>query len=185
MSAIKVYGGDFLAGEGTYTLGVLSLPTKAHTVLGESIAADQLQTIEPITQENHKQVVSTAAGAAIGAVVAGPIGALVGALASGNRTRVGFVATFFDGRALVGATDANTFAKLCAASLAKPAKQIDRAAQASKARGVARRRGDAAADALSGAFGGIEPADPIADQVDTDGVDPADALRELDGEDNA
>lgn len=116
MAAIKVHGGSFRKGQGAYGWGTLSLPKEGSILALETINAAELSDVEIATEETFRKKGSALGLAVGGALLLGPLGLFAGAL-GGKRKEVTFVATFNDGRAFVGTTDAPTFAKLKAAAV--------------------------------------------------------------------
>ena len=116
MAAITVHAGDFLKGGGTYMLGSLTLRTRDHPIVGESISISNLAMVEVASEENIKKLGSTIAWGLAGVALFGPVGLLAGLLGKRNRKSVTFVAQFKDGRKLLATTDGDTFIKLQAAA---------------------------------------------------------------------
>ena len=115
MSKIKVLAGDFIKGDGQFSWGSLVLKTKAHSWVGETIAASELETVEVATEESVKKIGGTVGWGVAGAVLLGPAGLLAGLLLGGRKKEITFVARFKDGRKLMATTDSKTFTKLQAA----------------------------------------------------------------------
>jgi uncharacterized protein with ACT and thioredoxin-like domain len=112
MATVNVLAGDFLEGNGQYSLGSLVLKTKKHRFLGEKIPSDQLDTLDIATEENIKKMAGTVGWGTAGTIVLGPVGLLAGLLLGGKKKEVVFVASFKDGRRLMASTDGKTFTKL-------------------------------------------------------------------------
>jgi hypothetical protein len=115
VAKIKVHAGDFLEGDGQYGFGSLTLRTKEHSFIGETIPVTELETVEIATEESVKKIGGTIGWGAAGAVILGPVGLLAGLLLGGKKKEVTFVARFKDGRKLLATTDSKTFTKLQAA----------------------------------------------------------------------
>lgn len=129
MSMLHVHGGDFLPGDARYTGGCLFLRTPAHRFVGEKIPLSKVVSVEAITQENKKTLAGTVGWGAVGAVVAGPLGLLAGALVGGQNSQVTFVLILLDGRKAVATTDHATYAALLGAVVTnqqKPTKPVKR-----------------------------------------------------------
>ena len=114
----RVFGIDMIAGdfaessdhhlvEGRHLL----LKTKGKW-LREKIPLSQIASVQEIGEEQAKSLLGTAGWAAAGAFVAGPIGAMLGLLMGGNRTRVCAVVTLRDGRNFMGVLDQRAFLSL-------------------------------------------------------------------------
>ena len=117
---IKVHAGDFLSPGAGWLKGgwksfTLVLLTPEQSWAGEKIALDQLETVEPASEENVKKIGGTVGWGAAGAVLLGPVGLLAGLLVGGRKKEVTFVAKFKDGRKLLATTDNKTFTILQAA----------------------------------------------------------------------
>jgi hypothetical protein len=115
MATIKVLAGDFLKGDGQLSFGSLTLKTKEHSFIGETIPVTNLETVEIATEESVKKLEGTIGWGAVGGLLLGPVGLLAGLLAGGRKKEVTFVAKFKDGRKLLASTDSKTFTKLQAA----------------------------------------------------------------------
>jgi len=115
MAKVKVLAGDFLEADGEYSWGSLTLKTKEHSWVGETIPLNQLDTVDIATEESVKKIGGTVGWGAAGAVILGPVGLLAGLLLGGKKKEVTFVAKFKDGRKLMAQTDSKTFTKLQAA----------------------------------------------------------------------
>ena len=115
MAKVKVLAGDFLEEDGEYSWGSLTLKTKEHSWIGETIPLNQLDTVDIATEESVKKLGGTVGWGAAGAVILGPVGLLAGLLLGGKKKEVTFVAKFKDGRKLMASTDSKTFTKLQAA----------------------------------------------------------------------
>ncbi len=115
MAKIKVHAGDFLEGDARYSFGSLTLRTKDHTLVGETIPITELEVVDIATEENVKKLAGTVGWGVAGAVILGPVGLLAGLLLGGKKKKVTFIAKFKDGRKLLASTDSKTFTKLQAA----------------------------------------------------------------------
>lgn len=115
MAKIKVHAGDFLKGDGQFSFGSLVLRTEARYIIGEAIPATELEAVEAATEESVKKLGGTVGWGITGGALLGPVGLLAGLLAGGRKKEVTFVASFKDGRKLLGTTDSKTFTRLQAA----------------------------------------------------------------------
>jgi len=112
MGKIKVLAGDF-TGNGTYSAGRVTLrpkdrPSPAHRMK----VRDFFDSVEVAAQHNAVKVGGAVGWGAAGALVAGPIGLLAGAVLGGRGRDVVFVAVLKDGRRFLGQTDARTYTRL-------------------------------------------------------------------------
>lgn len=115
MAKIKVHAGDFEKQPGRYNFGMLTLYTQEHPFAGESIHENELESVEPASEQSVKRVGGTAGWGLAGGALLGPAGLLGGLLIGGRGKDVTFVARFKDGRKLLATTDNKTFIKLQAA----------------------------------------------------------------------
>jgi hypothetical protein len=112
MGKIKVLAGDF-TGDGSYSDGRITLrpkeqPSPAHRM----VVRDFFASVDVAAQHNVVKVGGAVGWGAAGALVAGPIGLLAGALLGGRGRDVVFVATLKDGRRFLGQTDSKTYTQL-------------------------------------------------------------------------
>ena len=78
----------------------------------ETIAKNQIATIELATEENVKRLGGTIGWGAAGAVLLGPVGLLAGLLLGGRSKDVTFVMALKDGRKLLGKAKAKTYTQI-------------------------------------------------------------------------
>jgi hypothetical protein len=110
LGAITVYGGDFKAGEGSYSSAQFSLKSYQRIFLNEVIHLDRLANLETVSLEsNGRDTLSTVGRALVGELIAGPFGAIIAAGTAKARNQVTFLATFDDNRKFLGSTDSETF----------------------------------------------------------------------------
>jgi hypothetical protein len=115
MGTINVHGGSFPAGVGVFEAGSLRLKTEAHRVVGEKIPMELVDSVQAATQDNVKRMAGSAGWGIVGGLALGPVGALAGVLAGGNKTEITFLCLFRDERQFVGTTDISTYATLAGA----------------------------------------------------------------------
>ena len=116
MAKIKVHAGDFLTTpDGKSHFGSMTLMTKEHSWMGETIPFTQLEELEVASEESVKKIGGTAGWGTVGFLALGPVGMLAGLLLGGKKTEVTFVAKFKDGRKLMATTDSKTYTKMKAA----------------------------------------------------------------------
>jgi hypothetical protein len=117
VGAIKVLAGDFV-GEGRYAEGRITLrPRQAPSPAHRMVVKDFFQAIELASQDDVVRLGGAVGWGAAGALLAGPIGLLAGALLGGRGKRVTFLGELKDGRRVLGQTDAATYAELRGALL--------------------------------------------------------------------
>ncbi|HET9599106.1 MAG TPA: hypothetical protein VFP65_26270 [Anaeromyxobacteraceae bacterium] len=117
MGAIKVLAGDFV-GDGRFADGKVTLrPREAPSPAHRMVVRDFFQSIEIASQHDVVRLGGAVGWGAAGAVLAGPVGLLAGALLGGRGKKVTFLAELKDGRRVLAQTDARTFADLRAALL--------------------------------------------------------------------
>jgi hypothetical protein len=109
LATVTVYGGDFNAGKFDYFYNTFSLGSDGR-LFREKIKIERLISLEIVSLESDgRNTLSTVGRALIGEVIAGPLGALIGAGTAKGRNQVTFLVTFDDNRQLLGATDSETF----------------------------------------------------------------------------
>jgi hypothetical protein len=114
LGGIKIHGGDFRKGVGSYGFGSITLPGKHFGAMPVMIDASELQEVALASEQIVKSWTGTAGWGATGAVLLGPVGLLAGLIAGGKRKEVTFVARFKDGRKFLATTDSATYTKLLA-----------------------------------------------------------------------
>ncbi len=129
MSAVQVYGGDFLPGPASYMLGILTLKTHEHWIIGESIAISRIVSVEIVAQETHKSIASSVGRAAVGGLMLGGAGLVAGAIMGKSKSNITFSAMFDDGRRLLASSDMPVVQKLLAAAMANCAMKKPQAPQ--------------------------------------------------------
>lgn len=114
MGKIEILDGDFDERLGAdFSFGFFSFIDPLGDIR-ETVPATQVREVVKADETAIREF--SASAAAVGALALGPIGLLAGA--AGRR--VTFVATFADGRKLLGATDSGTFQALTRARIARP-----------------------------------------------------------------
>lgn len=117
MASLKIIGGDFEKGEGTFSFGSFALTKPGHWFAREHIKSSDIESIYPASEETVKKFFGTAGMALIGGIVLGPIGALAGALVGGRKKEIAFIARLKDGRKFMATADNKTYLKIQAACL--------------------------------------------------------------------
>lgn len=113
MAKIQLHAGDWGIGRGEFAMsGGFLLPIPGKIFEKETVRFSELSGIEAATEESVKRIGGTIGWGAAGAILLGPVGLLAGLLGGGRGKDVTFVATFKDGRKLMGTTDSKTFVKL-------------------------------------------------------------------------
>ena len=112
MGKIKVLAGDF-TGDGRYADGRITLrpreqPSPAHRM----VVRDFFASVDVAAQHNVVKVGAAVGWGAAGALVAGPLGLLAGAVLGGRGRDVVFVAVLKDGRRFLAQTDSKTYTQL-------------------------------------------------------------------------
>jgi hypothetical protein len=112
MGKIKVLAGDF-TGDGKYSDGRITLrpreqPSPAHRM----VVRDFFASVDVAAQHNVVKVGAAVGWGAAGALVAGPLGLLAGAVLGGRGRDVVFVAVLKDGRKFLAQTDSKTYTQL-------------------------------------------------------------------------
>lgn len=118
MASMKVLGGDFGKGNGTYAFGGLSLPDPASNWGGQvSIPCSFLEEVAIATEDSVKKFGGAAGWGAVGALALGPVGLLAGVILGGNKKDVTFVARLRDGKKFLATVDSKTYAKILGATM--------------------------------------------------------------------
>lgn len=113
MAQIKILAGDFGEGHGEYWFGTLSLPWPGDWTPGRRHSVkDDIATLEEADERSVVKVGGAAGWGVAGALVAGPVGLLAGAILGGKGQRIAFVAEFNDGRRLMAECDKSTWVKM-------------------------------------------------------------------------
>ncbi|EJT83071.1 hypothetical protein PPS11_40003 [Pseudomonas putida S11] len=94
--------GDFLQGEGEYRNGSLTLKTPRSPSPGERISLARISDLRLASLESSRSLGSALGWGVAGALVAGPVGLLAGLWLGGKEEEATFLATFKDGRKLIG-----------------------------------------------------------------------------------
>jgi hypothetical protein len=115
MGDIEVVAGDFLKGTGSFDGSTLTLKTKRHSWMGESFSPSAIQDITIADAKMVKELSAALGWGLVFGALFGPVGALFGAVAGGNRREVVFIANFKNGSKLLASTDSDTFTELQAA----------------------------------------------------------------------
>jgi len=117
VGSIKVLAGDFVGvgrfADGKITLRPRDAPSPAHRM----VVKDFFDSIELASQHDVVRLGGAVGWGVAGAVLAGPIGLLAGALLGGRGKRVTFLGELKDGRRVLGQTDPVTYTELRAALL--------------------------------------------------------------------
>ena len=105
--ALKVLGGDFpqngaVVIDESFTRKVRGLRISTGFLSSVGYTAEEVVSVQQVTQENSRSLMSKAGWGAVGAVALGPVGLLAGLLGAGNRTSLVLAVEFKDGkRALI------------------------------------------------------------------------------------
>ncbi len=101
---MKVLGGDWPAGHNAiikrahFTLKVKGLQIWTGALSSELVPLDQIESADPITQENQSSILGKLGWGTAGGIALGPIGLLAGVLGGGNRSTMLMAIKFKDGR---------------------------------------------------------------------------------------
>lgn len=113
MTLIEVIGGDLMQG----TWQANGQPDAATMQAPNGSVLDltrELKSVQELTEHNKASLGRIAASAAVGALLAGPLAALGGALLFGRRKSISFVAELTDGRQFVGNIEKSRYPTLVA-----------------------------------------------------------------------
>lgn len=81
---------------------------------------DNIERIELMTEEKAKSFLGAAGLGLVGGLVFGPVGALAGILAGGNKKEICFACYFKDGTKFMAVADPKTYQKLVALTFENP-----------------------------------------------------------------
>lgn len=117
MAKVTVHAGKgFNKGSGSLMFGSITLPSPKGGFAGETLSLNRISSVQIATEEKVKKMAGSIGWGAVGLVALGPLGALAGVLAGGNKKEVTFIAEFKDGRQILASTDSKTFTKIQAAA---------------------------------------------------------------------
>lgn len=112
---IEIKGGAWGKGHAIIDRTFFGNNIKSLLIKGETIPADQIVSVQLVTEDNKGAGIASAGGAVAGAILAGPVGLLAGltagALAGGHK-KAGAVLTLTDGRQAVLFSDTNDILEL-------------------------------------------------------------------------
>ena len=127
MVEVKVLAGDFAQNgtPGSYMGGVLLLPAPGAWIANEQyFVRNDVVTLELANETAGVKVFGAAAWGAAGAMVAGPLGMLAGAILGGRGENVAFVAEFCDGKRLMAQCDKKAWTQMLADRFMGPDPEI-------------------------------------------------------------
>jgi hypothetical protein len=127
MASIKILAGDFVAGKrGTFSFGILIMPTPEHPFFGEQIPLAKVMRVSAVNKEIDHCTGAAVGRGLVGAIIAGPAGAIIGAATTNHKSEVTFEAEFEGGRRLLATATTAVFTKLLAAAFDyKPPPVVD------------------------------------------------------------
>ena len=114
MAKIIVLAGDFPQCDGEYNLGTLTLKTTLKPRLGKSFLVSEFKDLTVENTDSNKNIKSAIGFGIAGAMLLGPVGAILGYLLAGQNTEVTFLATLKGGQTLLAATDSDTYQDISA-----------------------------------------------------------------------
>ena len=121
---VKVLGGDIMAGEWDFNGGMMTAdPSTGNcdcVVLNGSVKKVSIQ-----TQESTKDLAKTLGLTIAGGVIFGPLGAIAGYFAGGNRKEVCVLIELTDGRKFLAVLDQRIYQQVLGFSMSSPSFDFD------------------------------------------------------------
>lgn len=120
MASVKVLGGDFNSlAAGSFNFGMIGLTPKGTVWGGPQVYSlkNDCTDLQLVDERSNVKVAGAAGWGVAGALVAGPVGLLAGAILGGKGQKAVFMATFSDGKRVVAECDKATWARMLAARL--------------------------------------------------------------------
>ena len=121
---IDVLGGDFgetMATTKTSFSGkLIELIVVKGFLKSEKISSGQIRNVEQVSEENKTSLLKGAKWAAVGGLLAGPLGVLAGGLLGGKKRKVLYTITLSDGRQMLCKSGPEDYQTLLVASLDTP-----------------------------------------------------------------
>lgn len=115
MGQFKVISGPFKSGN--TSRNTLYLWSKSAGMLADSsVPMSSVTSVEVATEENVKKVGGALGWGAAGAVIAGPVGLLAGAIIGGRGKDVTFIVTLRDGRRFMATASSGIYKEFLAAT---------------------------------------------------------------------
>jgi len=135
MADISVLAGDFAKSvPGQYMLGSIHLARDgAWTPTEVYIIRNDVTTLELANEESVVKVGGALGWGVAGALVAGPLGLVAGAVLGGRGQKVAFVAEFCDGKKVMAQCDKSTWTKMLADKFEGPDPKVKPRAERSGA----------------------------------------------------
>ena len=109
MAKIIVLAGDFPQSNGEYHHGTITLKTVQKPRTGKGFLVSEFRDLKVKNTDVNKNLKSAIGLGIAGAMLLGPLGAIVGYLLAGNETEITFLATLKGGKQLLAATDGDTY----------------------------------------------------------------------------
>lgn len=111
----RVCAGDFKEGKEHQFVGGILIMRSAGKFLREKIQLEQIQSLEPASEEAVKRVGGTVGWGIAGAALLGPVGLLAGLIVGGKGKDVTFVCQLKDGRKFLAIASSKIYTALQAA----------------------------------------------------------------------
>jgi hypothetical protein len=115
MAKVKMLAGDFLKKDGIWYKNEFRLYTKNGLQPDARLSGRSVRTLEVATEESVKRAGGTIGGAALGAVLLGPIGLVAGALLGGQGKDITIIIEFYNGKKLLATVGSDTYKEILAA----------------------------------------------------------------------
>jgi len=119
MGKLEIHGSDKWKAGRCHSIERASMVLKPHGMmaLARRIHFKQIVSIQAASDEKRKAIGATAAGGIFGALLLGPLGALVGILGCGNRHSTTFTCRLNDGTEFLGTCSSKDFKRVAGAAM--------------------------------------------------------------------
>ena len=117
MGKIKIHAGDYpKTGTHQFSFGNFILtPKESWGLKTDTYTPSMVEEVTIASEEDGVRLFGAVGWGALGAVLAGPVGLLIGGVLGGRGKKVVFIAKFKNGKKILAETDSKTWTKIQAA----------------------------------------------------------------------